>query len=377
MFGDLIFEGIKEDIGVELSIWRTAPFRVWGDGNTLFTEVAVKVYAKVVWRERLMGALHFMPQLDQTAFEIVVRFSTDLLAGERWQLLPQTTAEFDWHKKPKLGIGLLKVSATKMIQPLIMAEVANIASQVEDYIQQEIALEEKVSHFWAEIQQSMVIHPDPVVGLVINPNPDNLKATPISCRRTGIESNVWVETALEVTVHPGQAAKDSVVMQPFSFAYQLPEEVDSQIISRISFDALNALLSESVYPLGIRQLQAHVLRANGRKEDDKFRLELAVSIQQKNQRIFKANGKVILTFGVRWNADMVRFQVFEMELEVKDKNWLMALALRFQKERIVDRIPMMIDEYLNELDQEIKEKVVRDLHDFPFAEIPAIAGQCY
>ncbi len=375
VYPDVVFEGINEAVGVEVKVNKRDSFKVWGEGKYLLVEVPVKVWAKVVWRERLMGALHFMPQLDQIDFEITVRFEIELAATELWSLNSRTSVDFRWDRKPKLGLSLLSVNAASLIRPQVVAELDKITQQIDHYIQQEIALESRVEEFWREMQMPILLEDDPHIWLTIRPAATELLATRLTCNATAIETTVAVPATVKALISPEAEPFEPISMAPFSPIDQLNDHFELALSSIIAFGELERLLIKENLNIGFRQFQAALLKAKASHVDGKLLLDLDFTVQWRKSKWLKAMVKGEILSQIIWDDEAQDFWIDEFEVKLKAKNWWIQLMLGFWKEALPQQIKAIMLSTIYSLDQAVKQRVAKELLDKRLSPHISLRGQ--
>ena len=145
---------------MSLRVVREETIRVTSKEEVMVIEAKVHVWVK---RHRQGGILDLWKDLpgvsvEETDFNILARFYTQLNLASNWQLNSESIGNFEWERKPKLGLGLLNINISSLIAPILQDQINRIADQIDDFIQKEINFPKRIHEIWDAISTPYQLH---------------------------------------------------------------------------------------------------------------------------------------------------------------------------------------------------------------------------
>lgn len=148
----LMYEGTSESAqpSMSLRVIREGKINVYAKEEILVIETKVHVWVKTHRQRGILDLWKDLPgiSVEETDFNILVRFYMQLHLQPNWHLSSKTVGNFEWERKPKLGLGLLNISIAKLVAPTLQAQITRIGHQIDTFIQTEINVPMRVHAIW-------------------------------------------------------------------------------------------------------------------------------------------------------------------------------------------------------------------------------------
>lgn len=374
---ETLFEGSPEDTGIWLRVHRTGRLRVQCEADNISIAVPLRIHAKITWTDKLLGNLGaFVPDFDETDFDITAQFYVSVLATPQWNVVAQTRAGFIWERKPQVDLGLLRVDITQLLQRFIQRETDNAAQKISKYLSEELGLPGIIAAVWKALQLRFRVSEKPELWVEVNPEQEGQR---ILARQLFTEGNS-LQTVLQgpIMIHAILGGYDLpfpvTALPPLAFVADLEDRFDVQVQVMLPFEALSRTLNGTALSLDkdrlVLQLQNTVIqRLNGN-------LQVNLRVMGELRRGFLRK-RINLLMGLALQPALqaalpaVSLQAFTVAT-VRDP--LVRLFMRFFNKRLHGLIEAGINAYLQETDAEVFRQLGESLSDFvpnPHARVKA------
>lgn len=192
---DLIFEDNSFDDNnndqFKVKVWKTKPIRiVGGTNNNLLIAVSLKI-----WAQKGIGTLGLYNYQD-TTFETVMFFNTQLSVNNNWTIATKTTANgFQWVTKPVLDYGRIKIPITSLVENSLKEQQSEFTKVIDEQMKEQLNFQQLALTAWNLFSDPFEVSEDYKTWLKITPLSVNL--TPLKFYGNQLETAIGIDVYSE------------------------------------------------------------------------------------------------------------------------------------------------------------------------------------
>ena len=180
--GEVLYEGIVEQrlrANLAIRVLRKEPIRLAREGEVLVIKAKLKVWVQEQSSRDIWSLWKDLPtvNVEQTDFDISVSFYTSVSLQEDWQLLTQSTGSFQWTRKPKLGIALMRISIARLLEPELKHQIHLVSMKIDRFVREEIELRKWAEAAWVHLLSPQKLHDNLWLQLISSPTSIQIKET--------------------------------------------------------------------------------------------------------------------------------------------------------------------------------------------------------
>lgn len=175
----------------KVKVWKIKPIRiVGGTQNNLLIAVPLKV-----WAEKGIGTLGVYTY-QNTTFETVMFFNTQLTVNNNWTISTKTTANgFQWLNKPVLDFGRIKIPITSLVEKSLKEQQAKFCTTIDSQMATQLNFQQLAITAWNLFSEPFEVSKDYKTWLKITPLKVNL--TPLKFYGNEIDTNIGLDVYSE------------------------------------------------------------------------------------------------------------------------------------------------------------------------------------
>lgn len=374
IYEDLSFDG--DDVKVRVTKKPDKSATVVGKGQDLYLNIPLHIWAEVRIKKDL---LIMQPNIKKsTEFDIDVKYTINLELQEDWDIETEARGDFAWEKKPKIQLGPIKVPIAGIAKPHIQKQIDEIALTINEYVQKDLNIQDKVSKFWKKLGEPILV--DPASKAWLSVEPTQFFATQLNTIGNTTHLQVGLESYLINTLGDKPETITLGELPPLTLVDSLPNEFSILLQNRVSYESLKALTLEEVKadPISFKKGKYKVYVTDLEYWGSKERLFIRADIQAKKRKKkgYKDKVKGYLVFDCipYFDKDDNTIKVKDLDFELKTKsalikmaNWMLHGKIKKQMEK---NIVVPIEDEL----QGAKDLVNKELENLVLEEFVNIKG---
>ncbi|MGS0749193.1 DUF4403 family protein [Halpernia sp. GG3] len=241
---DLIYEDNSYDDNnndqFKVKVWKTKPIRiVGGTHDNLLIAVSLKI-----WAEKGIGTLGVYTY-QNTTFETVMFFNTQLTVNNNWTISTKTTANgFQWVTKPVLDYGRIKIPITSLVENSLKEEQIKFCTIIDEQMKTQLNFQQLAINAWNLFAEPFDVSDEYKTWLKITPLSVNL--TPIKIHGNEIDTNIGLDVYSE-TFTGLKPEKSALVgaMANFNFVPQLQNAFNLNSTANIPYEAATKIAEKT------------------------------------------------------------------------------------------------------------------------------------
>ncbi|WP_417430490.1 DUF4403 family protein [Halpernia sp.] len=241
---DLIYEDNSYDDNnndqFKVKVWKTKDIRiVGGTNNNLLIAVPLKI-----WAEKGIGTLGVYTY-QNTTFETVMFFNTQLTANNNWTISTKTTANgFQWVTKPVLDYGRIKIPITSLVENSLKEQQTKFCSTIDEQMTTQLNFQQLAITAWNLFSEPFEISQDYKTWLKITPLSVNL--TPLKFYGNEIQTNIGLDVYSETfTGLKPENSPNVGAIANFNFVPRLQNHFNLNTTANIPYDEATKIAEQT------------------------------------------------------------------------------------------------------------------------------------
>ena len=369
-FGDILFQGKNPDGGgsiAQVTVRKLTPILIEAVDQSLYSTTSVHVDLNIKMQEAgFIDLLQDISGFQRLSFELRVSIQTQLHVSPEGHLIPESEARFKWERKPRLGISILKVSVSGMIQPMLERQLADVAREVDQYIVQEIQMEKQIQQAWEVSQVRVCIDSQFPLWFRLKAHEGviTIKDWLYEKDRLGVVFEVPLQPEAWVGEIP--EADSNIMLPAIASNLNLPADPAILLPSHISYTALSRHIGEKTYrsPDGLNWLYIEGLKFSGKGNQIHCQLNFKGKFSWKKLRK-KAQGGCYLQAQLTVDSAKHLVRVQKLSYKLRKSSLLNRLLNRLLHKKICIYIEKAINQTLQNEWKHIQTQVADGVKDYP------------
>lgn len=241
---DLIYEDNSYDDNnndqFKVKIWKTKPIRiVGGTHDNLLIAVSLKI-----WAEKGIGTLGVYTY-QNTTFETVMFFNTQLKVNNNWTISTKTTANgFQWVTKPVLDYGRIKIPITSLVENSLKEEQTKFCTTIDEQMKTQLNFQQLAITAWNLFSDPFDVSDEYKTWLKITPLSVNL--TPLKIYGNEIDTNIGLDVYSETFTGLKPERSPAVgAIGNFNFVPQLQNAFKLNTTANIPYEAATKIAEQT------------------------------------------------------------------------------------------------------------------------------------
>ena len=224
----------------KVKVWKTKPIRiVGGTHDNLLIAVPLKI-----WAEKGIGTLGVYTY-QNTTFETVMFFNTQLTVNNNWTISTKTTANgFQWVTKPVLDYGRLKIPITSLVENSLKEQQSEFCATIDEQMKSQLNFQQLAITAWNLFSEPFDVSDDYKTWLKITPL--NVNLTPLKFYGNEIDTNIGLDVYSETFT--GLKPQNSPIMGAignFNFVPQLQNIFTLNTTANIPYEAATKIAEQT------------------------------------------------------------------------------------------------------------------------------------
>ncbi|MBC7557014.1 MAG: DUF4403 family protein [Chryseobacterium sp.] len=224
----------------KVKVWKTKPIRIVGGiHDNLLIAVPLKI-----WAEKGIGTLGVYTY-QNTTFETVMFFNTQLTVNNNWTISTKTTANgFQWVTKPVLNYGRIKIPITSLVENSLKEQQSGFCTTIDEQMKSQLNFQQVAITAWNLFSEPFEVSEDYKTWLKITPLSVNL--TPLKFYGNEIDTNIGLDVYSETFT--GFKPQNSPIMGAignFNFVPQLKNIFTLNTTANIPYEAATKIAEQT------------------------------------------------------------------------------------------------------------------------------------
>jgi hypothetical protein len=350
--GDLLHESGFDDpeqAAMQVRVKKRSPLRVRTADNLVVVSAPVQVWTRQGKRKDRLDIWKEIPliDVDEVEFELTVHIRISLSIAEKWELKTQSSCTFEWDRKPRIGIGMMKFSVTAIVEPILEKELQAVAVRIDDFLQQQLDFPSYVRMAWEALQEAYEIDESVPAWLQLHPHASSVRTTAVVCHDHALQAVVAIELAPTVRIGVSHAPHTKKSLPFFRETEELPLASALPLTAVLPFHELDRLYRGHSYSFRKGKSRFQLDRLDFQVLGERLQVSLHLS-GESSWRIFKRKHSGTLTLNGIPQCDPQQQSIVVTDLRYgwKSPDPILNLIFRLRKKRMEQTISQYVDHLL-------------------------------
>lgn len=350
--GEVLHEsgfGPSDEAVMQVRVRRRSPLKVSTADNSLLISAPVHVWTHQGKSSDMRDFWKDIPMVDieEIDFELTAHFRINLSLSSNWELKGQVQSEFDWDRKPRIGIGLIKFNVTRVVGPILEKELEQVAKRIQRFIEQELALPTYIQAAWEALEAIHQVEETLPLHLALCPEPASLTASPLVCHQNMIQLIVGLPIHPVVQLGPSLAPPAIRPLPSFRPHPELPLLTESRASGILPYKALSSLYAGESFSFRNGKTQLILEQIQFDPQGAELHLDLHFQGQSKWLLGTRKHRGILHISGIP-QASLSTQQIVFQNLTHKWSGWdsLVRLLFRAYRKNITSQLQLYVDQLL-------------------------------
>lgn len=367
-----------EQAAMQVRVKKRSPMRVRTADNRVVVSVPVQVWTRQGKRKDRLDIWKELPmiEVEEVEFELTVHIRIQLAIGEKWELIPQIKCEFEWDRKPRIGIGLMKFSVTAIVEPILEKELLAVAARVDDFLQNQLDFHNYVRMAWEAIQEAYEIDETVPAWLQLHPHASSLRATSVVCHDNALQAVVAIELNPTVQIGVAHAPHTKKSLPAYKKTEELPLTSSLSTTAVLPFHELARLYQGHSFSFRKGKSRFQLDQLDFQVLGERLKVSLHLSGESKWRFLRrKHHGTLILNGTPHCDAHEQRITFRDLRYAWKSPDLLLNLIFGFRKKRMTQTLSESIDQLIAETVQDTRRMVADAIRNQALTEQVLLDGK--
>jgi hypothetical protein len=341
----------------EINIYKLDRIKLSMQGDEVKLVIPLKVEIERKARKRFFASRkNKEPKNNKLEFSLNLHVKGTYKINPQWQVITQSEIEkIEWIQKPKINIGLFKISIAGIVEKKLRKQEEFILDQLNETARTQINLKKTVTKIWQDIQKPILLN-SKMKTIWLLANPVDLAMSPVRCDGKHIIINAGITSEIQ-TVFGGKPEKINFRHTPSLKFRDLQKDIfNINLKGVLTFDDINQILADSLNgkSMVIKNHKVKITNSHMYGTGDNLILRLDIKGDAKGRIFFK--GKPAYDERTQTlKLENFNFDMHTEEVLLKVANWLFHEDFRDQIQQMlhlplgptVEQIPDLISQALN------------------------------
>lgn len=350
--GEVLHEsgfGPSDEAAMQVRVRRRSPLKVSTADNSLLISAPVHVWTHQGKSSDMRDFWKDIPMVDieEIDFDLTAHFRINLSLSPNWELKGQVQSKFDWDRKPRIGIGLIKFSVTRVVGPILEKELVQVANRIQRFIEQELSLPTYIQAAWEALEAVHQVEDTLPLHLALCPEPESLTASPLVCHQNMIQLIIGLPIHPVIQLGPPLASPAIRPLPSFQSHPELPILTEFRASGILPYKALSRLYAGESFSLRKGKTQLILEQIQFDPQGAELHLDLHFQGQSKWLLGTRKHRGILHVSGMP-QANSPTQQIVFQHLTHKWSGWdsLVRLLFRAYRKNIASQLQVYIDQLL-------------------------------
>ncbi len=339
----------SDEAAMQVRVRRRSPLKVSTADNSLLISAPVHVWTHQGKSSDMRDFWKDIPTVDieEIDFELTAHFRIQLSLSSDWELKGQVQSKFDWDRKPRIGIGLIKFSVTRVVGPILEKELEQVAKRIQRFIEQDLGLPTYIQAAWEALEATHQVEETLPLHLALCPEPASVTASPLVCHQNMIQLIIGLPIHPVVQLGPLVAPLPIRPVPSFQPHPELPLLTESRVSSILPYKALSRLYAGESFSFRNGKTQLILEQIQFDPQGAELHLDLHLRGQSKWLLGTRKHSGILHISGIPQTSLPTQQIVFQ-KLVHKWSGWdsLVRLLFRAYRKNIASQLQLYIDQLL-------------------------------
>ncbi|RYD74391.1 MAG: DUF4403 family protein [Sphingobacteriales bacterium] len=312
---------------VKVKITKIGNIAVNAENNKISFTIPLNIWALGSWEWQ---ACDFCPKLaksESTAFDMNLKFETQLALTENWQVKTSTKGNYEWGKqKPYLEFGPIKIPLQSVIDLALEPQVDKLTARLDKEIQNKINIKQYVQKAWNDLQQPILL--DKNMNAWLSISPQSVSVTPLQTQNNEVSMKIGVKSYIEMITGTKPQQNINPALPKLVTDNKLQDDFQVGLIGEISYEQATAMIKKEiqnkVYNLDNNKYQLKILDLALSGSGDKLLMQ--ADVDGKNAKGKKVAGRIFIEGIPYYDVATQSVKVRDFDYNLKTKNVLLKSA---------------------------------------------------